>query len=75
MVLTAFQKASALYVFDRGNHTNSTSEIIAQLNTHFSPLGLKHNLPACAMRDFFKLAARVNSIHSTRTRASEDQWS
>jgi hypothetical protein len=75
MVSTAFQKASALHVFDRSNHTNCTSEIIAQLNTRFSPLGLKHNLPAYAMRNFLKLAARVNSIHSTRTRASENQWS
>ena len=75
MVSTPFQKASALYAFDRSNDTDCTSETIAQLNTRFSPLGLKHNLQAYAMRDFFKLAARVNSIHSTRTRASEDQWS
>jgi hypothetical protein len=58
-----------------GRDPHCTSEIIARLKNSILPLGLKHNLPAYAMRDFFKLAARVNSIHSTRTRASENQWS
>lgn len=68
-----FQKASALYLFDGGEVTNLPSEIITQLKTRFAHLGLRHNLPTYAASDFSKLVARVNHVHSARTRASEGQ--
>ena len=68
-----FQKASALYVSNRRNLTNCSSEILTRLNTRFAPLGPKHNLPAYAANDLPKLVSRINTIHSGRTRASENQ--
>jgi molybdopterin-guanine dinucleotide biosynthesis protein len=65
----AFQKASALYVFDQNDRTNRPSESITQLNTRFALLGLKQKTPAYASRDFLKLVESVNRIHSARTRA------
>jgi hypothetical protein len=71
----AFQKASALYIFDRSDLTNRSSEINARLNNRFAPVGPTHNVPAYTAGDFPKLVERINLIHSGRTRASENQGS
>jgi hypothetical protein len=71
----AFEKASALYVFDQSDGANHSSETISRLNTRFTLLGLKQKTLAYAPRDFPKLVAHVNHIHSTRTGASENQLS
>ena len=71
----AFQKASALYLFDRSGHTNQSSEIFTRLNTRFTLLGMKDNVPAYGTGDFPKLAAHVSRIHSTRTHQSQNQRS
>jgi molybdopterin-guanine dinucleotide biosynthesis protein len=67
----AFQKASALYVFDQNDGANRPSESITQLNTRFALLGLKQKTPAYASTDFPKLVESVNRIHSARTRVSK----
>jgi len=69
----AFQKASALYIFDRTNLTRPRSETIAELNARFAHSNSNPNLPAYRNGDFRKLVAQVNRVHSTRTRASENQ--
>lgn len=75
----AFQKASAVYQFDRANQT-SPSETVELLNRRFGPLGLKRSLhpqpaarlgwtpvlPAYAASDFPKLLERIQQIHSVR---------
>jgi hypothetical protein len=71
----AFEKASALYVFDQSDGANYSSETISRLNTRFTLLGLKQKTLTYAASDFPKLVARVNRIHSTRTGASENQLS
>jgi len=68
-----FQKASALYVFDRSYLTNSPSEIITRLNTRFTSRDLKHNVPAYTSNEFPKLLAHLSSIHSARTGKSQHQ--
>jgi hypothetical protein len=65
----AFQKASALYIFDQSGATASTSEIIP-LRTRFSLLGLKQETPTYESSDFSKLVASVNRIHSARARGA-----
>ena len=70
----AFQKASALYLFDRSD-TNQSSEIFSRLNTRFTLLGLKDNVPAYGSGDFPKLVAHVSHIHSARTHESRNQRS
>ena len=71
----AFQKASALYLSDRNDLTNRSKEIVAQLNTRFTPLDLKHNVPAYGTSDFPKLVAHVSRIHSARRHESQNQGS
>ena len=75
----AFQKASAVYLFDQTNQT-SPSETVELLNRKFGPVGVKRSLhPARATRlgwtpvlpvyaaiDFPKLARRINQVHSRR---------
>jgi hypothetical protein len=68
----AFQKATALYLFDQNDLTHS-SETVTRLDTRFKPLGLNHNLPVYASNDFPKLAAHVNDIHSARAQESQNQ--
>jgi hypothetical protein len=71
----AFEKASALYVFDQSDGANHSSETISRLNTRFTLLGLKQKTLTYAAGDFPKLVARVIRIHSTRIGASENQLS
>jgi hypothetical protein len=71
----AFQKASALYIFDQSDATNRPSESMTSLLTRFSLLGLKQKTPAYESSDFPKLVASVNRIHSARTRMSANQGS
>jgi hypothetical protein len=68
----AFQKASALYVADRSGATKRSTKIFVRLNTRFAALGPTRNISAYTADDFPKLVARVNRIHSNRTRASEN---
>jgi hypothetical protein len=68
----AFQKASALYVPDQSDLTKRSSDTLTRLNTRFASLGPTHNLPAYPANDFPKLVARIKTIHSSRTRASEN---
>ena len=65
----AFQKASALYLSDRSGATKRSTKIFARFNTRFA-LGPPQNILAYAADDFPKLVARVNRVHSDRTRAS-----
>ena len=67
----AFQKASALYLFDQSDLTNRSNEIVTQLNKRFTLLGVKHNVPAYGTGDFSKLVAHVSRIHSARTHESQ----
>ncbi|MCM3869932.1 MAG: hypothetical protein ND895_04465 [Pyrinomonadaceae bacterium] len=69
----AFQKASALYVFNRSDLTNRPSETITRLNYRFTSPDLKRNVPAYGTIDFPKLVAQVSSIHSVRIGESHDQ--
>ena len=71
----AFEKASALYVFDQSDVANHSSEAISRLTTRFTLLGLKQKTQAYAPSDFPKLVAHVNRIHSTRTGKSQNQGS
>jgi molybdopterin-guanine dinucleotide biosynthesis protein len=60
----AFQKASAVYLFDQTNQI-SPSETVQLLNSKFGPVGLNRSLPAYATSDFPKLVERITKIHST----------
>ena len=71
----AFQKVSALYLSDRSDLTNRSKEIVTRLNTRFTPLELKHNVPAYGTSDFPKLVAHVSRIHSARRHESQNQGS
>jgi len=71
----AFQKASALYLFDRSDLTNRSNEIVTRLNARFNPLDLEHNVPAYGTSDFPKLVAHVSRIHSARTHESQNRGS
>lgn len=71
----AFQKASALYVFDRDGLNTRPGEVISRLNDRFATPDSRHCVPAYVTGDFPKLVARVNSVHSTRTHACENQES
>jgi hypothetical protein len=64
----AFQKASALYVSDRSEVTERSSEILSRLNTRFAPLSQTQNISTYAADDFPRLVERINRIHSERTR-------
>jgi hypothetical protein len=68
----AFQKASALYVLDQSDEDNRPIDAIDRLNTRFSVQGLKQNTPTYAPSEFRTLVARVNRIHSARSRASKN---
>jgi hypothetical protein len=81
----AFQKASAVYLFDRTNQS-SPSETVELLNRKFGPVGLKRSLhsrraarlgwtpvlSAYAASDFPKLVERINQIHSVRGHVSRN---
>lgn len=69
----AFQKASALYLFDQSDVTSSPNEIIERLNARFAPLGLKREMTVYSANDFPKLVARVNCIHAVRGCVSGNQ--
>ena len=71
----AFQKASALYLFDRSDATSQSNDIVTQINTRFSLLGLKRETPAYGTSDFPKLVADVSRIHSARMHESQKQGS
>ncbi|HEY0430704.1 MAG TPA: hypothetical protein VGC61_02765 [Pyrinomonadaceae bacterium] len=60
----AFQKASALYVFDRNDLTVPPTEIISRLSDRFAA-------PTYTTSDFPKLVAEVNKVHSTRLGVSK----
>jgi hypothetical protein len=74
----AFQKASAVYLFDRTNQS-SPSATVELLNRKFGPVGLKRSLhpqpaarlgwtpvlPAYAASEFPKLVERIKQINST----------
>jgi hypothetical protein len=62
----AFQKASALYVFDGHDQTARTTEIVSMLSDRFE-------VPTYMTGDFPKLVAQVNSVHLTRLGASKNQ--
>jgi len=59
----AFQKASAVYVFDQ--NYNRPREIVELLNSKFGPVGVKRSLPAYASSDFPRLVEYINEVHST----------
>ena len=69
----AFQKASALYLFDGTGSAQGPSEALALLNTRFTSSDMKHNLPAYSPKDFPRLVAHVNNIHSARTGEGRNQ--
>ena len=60
----AFQKASAVYLFDQTNQT-SPNETVELLNKKFGPVGLKRSLPAYATSDFPNLVEFIKQVHST----------
>jgi molybdopterin-guanine dinucleotide biosynthesis protein len=59
----AFQKASAVYLFDQINQT-SPSETVELLNKKFGPVGLQRSLPAYATSDFPRLVKQIKQVHS-----------
>jgi hypothetical protein len=59
----AFEKASAVYLFDQGD--NRPRETVELLNTKFGPVGVKRSLPAYAPGDFPRLVEYINEVHST----------
>jgi molybdopterin-guanine dinucleotide biosynthesis protein len=61
----AFQKASAVYLFDRTNQT-SPSETVELLNKKFGPMGLKRWLPAYGVSDLPRLVEQIEQVHSIR---------
>ena len=60
----AFQKASAIYLFDQTNQI-SPSATVELLNSKFGPVGVKRSLPAYAASDFPRLVERIKQVHST----------
>jgi hypothetical protein len=60
----AFQKASAVYLFDQTKQT-SPSETVELLNSKFGPMGLKRSLPAYSAGDFPTLVKGIQQVHST----------
>ncbi len=65
----AFQKASAVYLFDQtpdGTEATSPSETVELLNNKFGPVDPKRPLPAYVVSDFHKLVERIKQIHSLR---------
>jgi hypothetical protein len=66
----AFQKASAVYLFDQtpdGTEATNPRESLELLNSKFGPVGLKRFLPAYAPSDLSELVERINqtlSLHS-----------
>ncbi len=69
----AFQKASALYIFNGTSVAQGPGEALARLNTRFTSSDIKHNLPAYTTSNFPRLVAHVNTIHSARTREGRNQ--
>jgi molybdopterin-guanine dinucleotide biosynthesis protein len=65
----AFQKASAVYLFDQTNQA-SPSETVELLNKKFGPVGLQRSLPAYATSDFPSLVKRIKQVHSTNSYVS-----
>lgn len=76
----AFQKASAVYLFDQTNQT-SPSEAVEILKNKFGPVGLERSLhpgpPVFPTNDFPRLVELINQIHSlsdaTATRLQGEQ--
>ena len=67
----AFQKASAVYLFDqRGKIT--AQESLGLLKTKFGPVGLRRSLPAYAANDFPTLVSRIKQVDSVRGRVSRN---
>jgi hypothetical protein len=64
----AFEKASALYLFDGGDRTARLTEITSRLSDRFE-------IPTYMTDDFPKLVAEVNNAHSTRLGATKTQKS
>ena len=66
----AFQKASAIYLFDQtsdGTEATNPRESLELLNSKFGQVSLKRFLPAYAPSDFSELVERINqtrSLHS-----------
>ena len=58
----AFQKASAVYVFNQSD--NRPSETVELLNTKFGPVGVKRSLPAYTPSDFPRVVEYINEVHS-----------
>jgi molybdopterin-guanine dinucleotide biosynthesis protein len=71
----AFQKASALYVFGRGDLNLHPNETLTRLNNRFDLVGDKRNMPAYTAGDLSKLVVDVNRIHSARTREGNNPGS
>ncbi|MCU1268622.1 MAG: hypothetical protein JWM21_4940 [Acidobacteria bacterium] len=78
----AFQKASAVYLFDQTNQT-SPNKTVELLNRKFGPVGLQRSLhakqaarlgspvlPAYARGDFPKLLERINQTHAIGRKVS-----
>jgi hypothetical protein len=62
----AFQKASAVYLFDRTSQT-SPSGTVESLNKKFGPVGLRRSLPAYVASDFPKLVECIKQVHLLRS--------
>jgi molybdopterin-guanine dinucleotide biosynthesis protein len=60
----AFQKASAVYLFDQTAEV-SPNETVELLNRKFGTPGMKRDLPAYATGDFPRLVESIKQIHST----------
>ena len=58
----AFQKASAVYLFDENNEI-SPRETVAMLNGRFGPVGPNRSVPAYGTSDFPRLVERINQVH------------
>ncbi|MDT4965328.1 MAG: hypothetical protein QOJ64_65 [Acidobacteriota bacterium] len=59
----AFQKASAVYLFDQ----TTPGDAVDSLNNKFGPLGLERSLPTYPTDDFPRLVERINQIHALRS--------
>jgi molybdopterin-guanine dinucleotide biosynthesis protein len=65
----AFQKASAVYLFDQTGQT-SPSETVELLNKKFGSMVPRRSIPAYAASDFPKLVKRIKQVHSLRREVS-----
>jgi len=60
----AFQKASAVYLFDQINETRR-SETLKFLNSKFGPVGFKSRVSVYTSSDLPRLVKRIHQVHST----------